>query len=109
MTQKVSLTGACKTAGTARRPGEGFYPRAAFTLVELLVVIAIIAILAAVLLPSLVLAKCRRRASSASPTKSSDPGTVGLLGDNEERLAANGGDTSPTFNTGAQGLWRQPR
>jgi prepilin-type N-terminal cleavage/methylation domain-containing protein len=97
MPQKGSATDLCMMAGSVRRSREGFYPSGAFTLVELLVVIAIIAILAAVLLPSLVLAKMQAaRIQCISNEKQLVLAWTVYSGDNEERLVANGGDTSTT-------------
>jgi prepilin-type N-terminal cleavage/methylation domain-containing protein len=84
------------TANARRKPGR-FSPGAAFTLVELLVVIAIIAILAAVLLPSLVGAKMQAaRIQCISNEKQLILAWVVYSGDNDERLVANGGDTTVT-------------
>jgi prepilin-type N-terminal cleavage/methylation domain-containing protein len=75
-----------------RSPG-----RLAFTLIELLVVIAVIAILAALLLPALSLAKAdAMRIKCVSNQREMMVAWSIYSGDNREALVLNGGDSSPT-------------
>ncbi len=96
--------------GAIQKPGEwpgDFSARrmgAAFTLIELLVVIAIIAILAALLLPALASAKLQAyRINCVSNEKQLITAWTIYSGDNNERLALNGGDSS-AISTNAH-LW----
>jgi prepilin-type N-terminal cleavage/methylation domain-containing protein/prepilin-type processing-associated H-X9-DG protein len=85
------------TAPRLHPPAGGFFPRKAFTLVELLVVIAIIAILSALLLPALAGAKVQAyRIHCVSNEKQLITAWTIYSGDNNERLALNGGDSSLT-------------
>src|SRR5580658_7486023 len=68
----------------------------AFTLIELLVVIAVIAILAALLLPALALAKSEAlRVQCVNNQKELTVAWTLYSGDNREILVLNGGDTEP--------------
>jgi len=68
----------------------------AFTLVELLVVLAIIAILAALLLPSLAAAKMQAvRIQCLANEKQLLVAWIVYAGDNDDQLALNGGDPAP--------------
>ena len=79
------------------RPTDRFFSRSAFTLIELLLVIAIIAILAALLLPSLASAKNQaRRVICMSNEKQLIAAWTIYAGDNNDRLVSNGGDLSAT-------------
>ena len=92
----MSPNGAIQMPG--ERPGDFSARRLgdAFTLVELLVVIAIIAILAAMLLPALASAKMQAwRINCVSNEKQLITAWTIYSGDNNERLALNGGDSSP--------------
>jgi len=72
----------------------------AFTLIELLVVIAVIAILAALLLPALALAKSEAlRIQCVNNQKEMVLAWSMYSGDNREALVLNGGDTSPISTT----------
>ena len=94
-----TVAGVVMAAKVRQRPGK-FVPEVAFTLVELLVVIAIIAILAAVLLPSLVQAKMQAaRVQCISNEKQLILAWTVYSGDNDERLVSNGGDTATTSLT----------
>jgi prepilin-type N-terminal cleavage/methylation domain-containing protein len=79
-------------AVTPVRPPAGL----AFTLIELLVVIAIIAILAALLLPALAIAKTEGvRVQCVNNQREIITAWAMYSGDNRELLALNGGDTDP--------------
>ena len=96
MSRKFSMTGWRLTAERMRRRGKLFSTRA-FTLVELLVVIAIIAVLSALLLPALAAAKVQAyRINCVSNQKQLITAWMMYSGDNNERLALNGGDSSAT-------------
>jgi len=103
MARAFPLTGSSST-GSLRRPAEKLSLRAAFTLIELLVVIAVIAILAALLLPSLAGAKAQAyRINCVSNQKQMLVAWTIYSGDNNERLALNGG-TDVTTSASAS-LW----
>lgn len=79
---------------TRRRPGRA---QGGFTLIELLVVIAIIAILAAMLLPALSIAKSEAiQIQCANNQKQLATAWTIYSGDNREALVLNGGDQSLT-------------
>jgi prepilin-type N-terminal cleavage/methylation domain-containing protein len=83
------------TPGYFRRPAGRVFFQHAFTLIELLVVIAIIAILAALLLPSLAAAKAQaQRVHCISNQRQLIVAWVIYAGDNSEKLVSNGGDSS---------------
>jgi prepilin-type N-terminal cleavage/methylation domain-containing protein len=106
MPRKFSTTGLRITTCNIRWPAEKFFFKGAFTLVELLVVIAIIAILAALLLPSLAGAKRQAyRIQCINNEKQLVLAWAIYSGDNNENLALNGGDTATT-STQAH-LWVQ--
>jgi len=93
---------------SASRPGECCHPHKtsfrAFTLIELLVVIALIAILAALLLPALAATKMQAyRINCVSNQKQLLTAWTMYAGDNNERLALNGGDAA-TISVNAH-LW----
>ena len=95
MTPRFPRAGLYVTAGHSRQGGVLPCPAPAFTLVELLVVIAIIAILAALLLPSLILAKMQAwRIQCVSNEKQMLAAWTIYSGDSDERLVLNGGDQS---------------
>ncbi|MGV3616471.1 MAG: DUF1559 domain-containing protein [Fimbriimonas sp.] len=90
----------------------------AFTLIELLVVIAIIAILAAILFPVFAQAKeAAKKTSCLSNTKQMGLSMMMYMGDHDDMVVCNSGDTppipttdhdskSPNFRTVAQWPWR---
>ncbi len=86
------------TISTPVRFGVGRQRRSfAFTLVELLVVIAILAILAALLLPALAGAKTNAyRINCVANEQQLVAAWMIYFGDNNEGLALNGGDNTPT-------------
>ena len=97
MPRKFSTTGWRVTAWNIRRPAGKFFFMGAFTLVELLVVIAIIAILAALLLPTLAGAKMQAaRIQCMSNEKQMIMAWTIYSGDNNEKLVLNGGDAATT-------------
>lgn len=95
MTPRFPRAGLQMTAGHSRRAGVLPCPAPAFTLVELLVVIAIIAILAALLLPSLIGAKMQAwRIQCVSNEKQMLAAWTVYSADSDEHLVLNGGDQS---------------
>jgi prepilin-type N-terminal cleavage/methylation domain-containing protein/prepilin-type processing-associated H-X9-DG protein len=106
MPRKCSTTGLRITTCNIGWPAEKYFSRAGFTLVELLVVIATIAILAALLLPSL--AGARRQAARIQCVNNEKQLILAWTiysGDNNENLVSNGGDTA-TISKQAH-LWVQ--
>jgi len=97
MPRKFSTTGLRVAAWNLGRPAGRFCFRAAFTLVELLVVIAVIALLAALLLPSLTSAKQQAaRIQCVNNEKQMILAWTIYSGDNTEKLVLNGGDPATT-------------
>ena len=97
MPRKLSATGWRVPASNARPPAGGLFFAEAFTLIELLVVIAIIAILAALLLPTLAGAKKQAaRTQCINNEKQLILAWTIYSGDNNDRLVLNGGDTIAT-------------
>ena len=97
MPRKLSTTGWRVSARNARRPAGGLFFKEAFTLIELLVVIAVIAILAALLLPTL--AGAKRQAARIQCTSNEKQLILAWTiysGDNNDRLVLNGGDMAAT-------------
>lgn len=85
------------TAGCIRRPRGKTLSAGAFTLVELLLVIALIAILAALLLPSLAAARMQAaRIQCVANEKQLILAWSVYSTDNNEQLVLNGGDMAPT-------------
>jgi len=83
--------------------GLGLNPRSAFTLLELLVVVAIIAILAALLLPTLAAAKSKaKRVTCLNNLKQINLAVVLYAGDNQDTLPA---EPNTTFGGVATNIW----
>lgn len=104
MTQKSSAMGFLANARRSDELPKSFYSGNAFTLIELLVVIAILAIVAALLLPSLATAKdTARRIHCISNSRQLVIAWTLYPVDNNERLVLNGGSASGV--TAAPYLW----
>jgi prepilin-type N-terminal cleavage/methylation domain-containing protein len=104
MPRKLATTGLPLTTDCSGLPKERCFFQEAFTLLELLVVIAIIAVLAALLLPTMSSAKMQAwRIQCVNNEKQLTLAWTIYSGDNDERLAANGGDSVIT-STNAH-LW----